>query len=72
MTLIVVTHEMRSAFAIADRLALMHEGHFRIVDEPEVVRECTDPVVRRFLDRTPAESGDSAVRFERFLEDLEP
>jgi phospholipid/cholesterol/gamma-HCH transport system ATP-binding protein len=69
VTLVVVTHEMESAFAIADRLALMHEGRFLIVDAPEVVRGCADPVVRRFLDRQPPEGGDVAEKFRRFLED---
>jgi phospholipid/cholesterol/gamma-HCH transport system ATP-binding protein len=71
VTLVVVTHEMESAFAIADRLALMHEGRFLIVDSPEVVRQCQDPVVRRFLDRRPPESQDGVARFRKFLEELD-
>ena len=71
VTLVVVTHEMTSAFAIADRLALMHEGRFRVIGAPEDVRGCTDPVVRRFLDRTPPEAGDSAERFRQFIDDLD-
>ena len=70
-TVVVVTHEMTSAFAIADRLALMHEGRFRVIGSPEEVRACTDPVVRHFLDRTPPAAGDSAARFRQFIEDLD-
>jgi len=70
VTTVVVTHELDSAFAIADRLALIHEGRFRIVDTPPVVRACDDPVVRGFLDRQPIEGEDSAEKFRRFLEDL--
>jgi phospholipid/cholesterol/gamma-HCH transport system ATP-binding protein len=70
VTMVVVTHELDSAFAIADRLALIHEGRFRIVDTPPVVRACEDPVVRGFLDRRPGEGEDSAEKFRRFLEDL--
>lgn len=70
VTLVVVTHEMDSAFAIADRLALMHEGRFLIVDVPDVVRACQDPIVRRFLDRQPAESADGVTKFRKFLEEL--
>ena len=70
VTTVVVTHELASAFTIADRLALIHEGRFRIVDTPSVVRDCDDPVVRGFLDRRPSESEDSAEKFRRFLEDL--
>ena len=68
VTVVVVTHEMVSAFKIADRLALMHEGRFLVVDTPDRVRECTHPVVRRFLDRQPPETEGGAARFREFLE----
>jgi phospholipid/cholesterol/gamma-HCH transport system ATP-binding protein len=71
VTLVVVTHEMESAFAIADRLALMHEGRFLIVDTPEVVRTCDNPIVRNFLDRQPSETRDGAAKFRKFIDDLE-
>jgi phospholipid/cholesterol/gamma-HCH transport system ATP-binding protein len=70
VTLVVVTHEMQSAFAIADRLALMHEGRFLVVDAPDEVRQCRNPIVRRFLDRQPLESADGAAKFQKFLEEL--
>jgi phospholipid/cholesterol/gamma-HCH transport system ATP-binding protein len=70
VTLVVVTHEMESAFHIADRLALLHEGRFLIVDTPEVVRRCEDPIVRRFLDRQPPPAEASASKFRSFLEEL--
>ncbi len=70
VTLVVVTHEMASAFAIADRLALMHEGQFLIIDTPAAVRACQNPIVRRFLDRRPPEQMDGAAKFRKFLEDL--
>jgi len=71
VTLVVVTHEMESAFTIADRLALMHEGRFLVVDTPQQVRKCEDPIVRRFLDRRPSESLDGAAKFRKFIEDLQ-
>ncbi len=71
VTLVVVTHELESAFSIADRIALMHEGRFLITDQTEIVRRCDHPVVRQFLDRKPPEVEDSASKFTRFLEDLE-
>jgi phospholipid/cholesterol/gamma-HCH transport system ATP-binding protein len=70
-TLVVVTHELVSAFTIADRLALMHEGRFALTDTPAVVRESRDPTVRGFLDRHPPETMDSAEKFRRFIDDLE-
>jgi phospholipid/cholesterol/gamma-HCH transport system ATP-binding protein len=71
MTLVVITHEMQSAFLIADRLALMHEGRFLVVDVPDVVRRSEDPVVRRFLDRQPPELTGGGEKFRKFLEELE-
>ena len=71
VTLVVVTHELESAFTIADRLALMHKGRFMITDTPEAVRGCRDPVVRGFLDRRPSESLDGAAKFRKFIDDLE-
>ena len=71
VTLVVVTHEMESAFAIADRLALMHQGSFLIVDTPDVVKKCDNPVVRGFLDRQPAQIRDAAAKFRKFIDELE-
>jgi phospholipid/cholesterol/gamma-HCH transport system ATP-binding protein len=71
VTLVVVTHEMESAFAIADRLALIHEGRFLIVDTPDAVKQCDNPVVRRFLDRQPDETIDGAAKFRKFIDELE-
>jgi phospholipid/cholesterol/gamma-HCH transport system ATP-binding protein len=71
MTVVVITHEMQSAFTIADRIALIHEGRFLVVDVPDVVRQSQDPVVRRFLDRLPPEPTDDGAKFRKFLEGLE-
>jgi ABC-type transporter Mla maintaining outer membrane lipid asymmetry ATPase subunit MlaF len=60
---------MASAFTIADRLALMHEGRFRVIDSPTEVQASRDPVVRRFLDRLPPEDEKGASKFRKFLED---
>jgi phospholipid/cholesterol/gamma-HCH transport system ATP-binding protein len=71
MTVVVITHEMQSAFTIADRIALIHDGRFLIVDVPDVVRVSQDPVVRRFLDRKPPAPTDGGEKFRKFLEELE-
>jgi phospholipid/cholesterol/gamma-HCH transport system ATP-binding protein len=69
VTLVVVTHELQSAFAIADRMVLIHEGRVLIADEPGAVRQCEDPVVRRFLDRQAM--PDDGMKFRKFIDDLE-
>lgn len=59
VTLVVVTHELSSAFEIADRMALIHSGQVLITGTPDEVRACENPIVRGFLDRQPeAEGGD--------------
>lgn len=70
MTLLVVTHDIESAFTIADRIALMHAGRFLVVGTPDALKECDDPVVRRFLDRQPPEKTDDGEKFREFLEEL--
>jgi len=71
MTVVVITHEMESAFTIADRIALIHEGRVLVIDVPGVVRASQDPVVRHFLDRRPPTPTDDGEKFRKFLEELE-
>lgn len=49
VTSIVVTHDLASAFKVADRMVMLHEGEVRLEGEPEAFRHATDPVVQRFL-----------------------
>jgi len=51
MTIIVVTHELASAFLIADRMILIDKGYVVAAGTPENMRDCTQPRVRQFLDR---------------------
>lgn len=50
ITSIVVTHDMSSAYMIADRIALLHEGRVIQVGTPEEIRHTTNPVVRQFIE----------------------
>jgi phospholipid/cholesterol/gamma-HCH transport system ATP-binding protein len=50
VTSIVVTHDMRSAYKIASRMAMLHEGRVLQVAHPEVIRISTNPYVRQFVD----------------------
>lgn len=49
-TSIVVTHEMSSAYRVADRIALLHRGRVRWIGTPEEIREETDAAIRAFVD----------------------
>ena len=51
MTIIVVTHELASAFLIADRMVLIDKGNVIAIGSKEEMRSSTHPRVRQFLDR---------------------
>jgi phospholipid/cholesterol/gamma-HCH transport system ATP-binding protein len=48
-TTVAVTHDLVTAFAVAQRIAVMHEGLFVALGTPEEIRASTDPVVQEFL-----------------------
>jgi len=51
MTILVVTHELASAFLVADRMVLIDKGNIVAVGTTEEMRSSTQPRVRQFLDR---------------------
>jgi phospholipid/cholesterol/gamma-HCH transport system ATP-binding protein len=53
MTNVVVTHEMRSVFHIADRIVFLDKGRVQWTGTPEELRETEDPVLKAFV------AGDS-------------
>ena len=53
VTILVVTHEMESAFRIADRVAMLYQGRLIAVDEKEQFTGHAHPRIRQFLDREP-------------------
>ena len=50
VTSIVVTHDMASAFKIADRIAMLHRGKIIYADTVENVKRTDHPVVRQFIE----------------------
>ena len=50
MTSVVVTHDMDSAYTIADRIAMLYEGRIVQVGTPDEIRNSADPVVRQFVE----------------------
>src|SRR6267142_2675612 len=53
MTIIVVTHELASAFLIADRMVLINKGDVVAIGTTAEMRSSKHPKVRQFLDRIP-------------------
>ena len=50
ITSIAVTHDMKSAYHIADRIAMLHEGRIHAVGTPAEIQSTTDPAVRQFIE----------------------
>jgi len=49
VTSIVVTHDMHSAFKVADRIVMLFEGKIIFSGTPAEIQHSEDPVVRRFV-----------------------
>ncbi len=63
VTGVVVTHDMGSAFAVADRIAMLYEGRIRQAGTPDEIRDTDDLIVRQFIEGRPDEPAQ-AVRME--------
>ena len=50
VTSIVITHDMRSAYTVGTRIAMLYEGRVRRVDTVEAIRNTDDPIVRQFIE----------------------
>jgi phospholipid/cholesterol/gamma-HCH transport system ATP-binding protein len=49
ITSVAVTHDMKSAYAIGDRLCLLHAGKIQFVGTPDEIRSTADPIVQQFI-----------------------
>ena len=49
MTSLLVTHDMKSAFDVADRIAYLHEGRVYFHGTPSEFQQSTDPLIQDFL-----------------------
>jgi len=50
VTSIVVTHDIRSAFTVGDRIAFIHEGRILFDGSVEEARQTTEPTLKNFLE----------------------
>jgi len=50
VTSIVVTHDLVSAYHVADRMAMMYGGKVVFTGTPEETRHTADPMVRQFIE----------------------
>jgi phospholipid/cholesterol/gamma-HCH transport system ATP-binding protein len=61
MSIIVVTHELASAFLIADRIILIDRGNILALGPAKEIQESSQPRVRQFLDRIADSTADDEV-----------
>jgi len=67
ITIIVVTHELASAFLIADRMVLLDKGHIVANGTPAELQASTHPRVRQFLDRRPEPEISQEIDYLQML-----
>ncbi len=67
MTIVVVTHELPSAFLIADRMCVMQGGEIVAVGTPDEVRNHSDPRVQQFMNRVPEDETRDVQQYLRNL-----
>jgi len=53
VTGVVVTHDMRSAFTVGDRVAMLFQGRVHWSGTVEEIKATADPLVRQFLEGRP-------------------
>jgi phospholipid/cholesterol/gamma-HCH transport system ATP-binding protein len=61
MSIIVVTHELASAFLIADRIVLIDRGNILAIGPAREIQQSNQPRVRQFLDRVADSTADEEV-----------
>ncbi|MGA3165651.1 MAG: ABC transporter ATP-binding protein [Terriglobia bacterium] len=67
MTIVVVTHELASAFVIADRITVMDQGRVIATGTPEEIRQSQHPRVLQFMNRIPEGDQMDAQTYLRTL-----
>ena len=72
MTIIVVTHELASAFLIADRMVLIDKGNVVAIGPMEEMRASPHPRVRQFFDRVPEPAVEQELDYLQMLVDGTP
>jgi len=60
VTSVIITHEMRTVYDVADRVILLHDGKIRFDGNPNDLKNVDDPVVQQFItgNSTLALKGD--------------
>jgi phospholipid/cholesterol/gamma-HCH transport system ATP-binding protein len=57
---VAITHDMKSAYKVADRIAMLYQGKIEEVGTPDEIRESSNPVVQQFI--TGSAVGPISIR----------
>lgn len=60
VTSVVITHDMRSAYTVGTRIAMLYDGKVRQVGSVEEIQQTSDPVVRQFIEGRATLESESA------------
>lgn len=60
VTGIVITHDMRSAYRVGTRIAMLYEGRVRQVGTVDEIQHTEDPVVRQFIEGRAHLAGEAS------------
>ncbi len=58
VTGIVITHDMRSAYTVGTRIAMLYEGKVRWEGSVDEIQNTTDPIVKQFIEGRPTVDPD--------------
>src|SRR5215472_11656836 len=67
ISMVVVTHELASAFLIADRMLLIDRGDIIAIGTKQELATSTNPRVRQFLDRVPEPQVEDELNYLQML-----
>jgi phospholipid/cholesterol/gamma-HCH transport system ATP-binding protein len=62
LTSVAVTHDIKSAYKIADRIVMLHEGKILVDGNAEYIRNHPDPVVQQFINGQVGEEDLAVLR----------
>ncbi|MDV2494668.1 MAG: ABC transporter ATP-binding protein [bacterium] len=70
ITSIVITHELRSAFKIADHMVMLYKGRVAAEGSPEEIQSSQDPIVQQFITGSPEGPVPRRLSSKDYGEDL--
>ena len=57
VTSVVVTHDMRSARRVGQRIVMLHQGRIHVEGTPDEIFRSTDPIVHNFVNGISNKEG---------------